>query len=68
MGWGWVETGPSASPRLNVRLQVDLEAYKELKKQRPSPLRGGFLIQDKRAVADTGAQMNICSKALAKQL
>ena len=67
--WSWQEATPLASPLLPVSLSIHAPSYSlldlpqpQLLSRRPPPAANG------EAVADTGAQMDICSVATAKSL
>ena len=68
-GWRWVEDNMRPSPLLEVTLELHAASYLGLDLPPPRFLQGcSSCPVITSGVADTGAQMDICSPALAQQL
>ena len=71
--WSWKETVPLASPLLPVSLQIHAPSYSLLDLPQPKTVANTPLLKqpstvEEQVVADTGAQMDICSMSTAKSL
>ena len=67
--WAFRETGPLASPQLQVRLELHTDTYDSLSLPLPTRAAGQRETGVEQAgVADTGAQMDICSVSTARAM
>ena len=67
--WAFRETGPLASPQLKVKMKLHMATYQLLNLSPPLLLYGGEpRPTTSHGVADTGAQMDIISLAMARSL
>ena len=70
--WGWSKMSQLSSPSLPVRLKLHTEIYVQLGLQQPSrkprKRQEGSQEASNQAIADMGAQMDICSIAVMHQL